>query len=260
MAVPALGGQLRRSDLRLHLCLAAVLAALLPLAPARAGRLQGALLLRPPLALPAGAVLDVLLLEVSRADAPAVLIGRSRGVPTGRSPFPLTLSYLDGAIQPQGRYVLRATVRDGERLLYTTTSVYPVQPLRPAPLRLELQAVDGGALRGYAWLTAPAASVPAPADAPRKEQQFTLDALSLQVSGSADCNRFSGSYSLDGDQLRLQPLVQTQMACEPAVMADDQRFMEALARVRRWRPDRQGRLELLDGTGELLLRMEQRPR
>jgi putative lipoprotein len=243
----------------------ACLAALLPLlllhpSLARAGRLQGVVQLRPPFSLPPQAILDVQLLEVSRPDAPGVLIGRSRGVPTGRSPFPLVITVLDGAIQPNGRYVLRATVRDGDRLLFTTTTAVPVQPDRPLSVRLELQAVDAGPLRGYPWLSVPAASVPAPADAPRREQQFTLDPATQDLSGSGDCNRFAGTYQLAGDRLRLLPQVQTQVGCEPAVMADDQRFMEALAQVRRWRLDGQGRLALLGESGEPLLRMEQRPR
>jgi putative lipoprotein len=243
------------------------LAILLPLplsllhpSQAWAGRLQGVVLLRPPFTLPPQAILDVQLLEVSRADAPGVLIGRSRGVPSGRSPFPVVITVLDGAIQPTSRTVLRATVRAGDRLLFTTTTVVPVQLGRQAPVRLELEAVDGGPLRGYPWLRAPAASVPAPVDAPRREQQFTLDPLTQELSGSGDCNRFGGTYQLTGDRLRLLPLVQTQAACEPAVLADDQRFMVALGQVRRWRLDGQGRIELLGDAGEPLLRMEQRPR
>lgn len=80
------------------------------------------------------------------------------------------------------------------------------------------------------------------------------------LSGSGDCNRFSGSYELQGDRLRLLPTIKTQKECEPLVMADEEAFLAAMARVRRWRLDGQGRLELLADSGELLLRMEPRPR
>lgn len=241
-------------------CLAALLPLLLLHPPqARAGQLKGVVLLKPAFSLPPDSILDVQLLEVARADAPGALIGRSRSGPVGRSPYPVTITMVDAAIQPQGRYLLRATVRDGERLLFTSTTAVPWQPAHRLPLRLVLEAVDGGPLRGYPWLRAPAASVPVREDAPRKEQQFSLDPLTTALRGSGDCNRFSGSYDLQGDRLRLLPAIKTPMDCEPSVIADEEAFLAALARVRRWRLDDQGRLELLADSGDLLLRMEPRP-
>jgi heat shock protein HslJ len=40
-----------------------------------------------------------------------------------------------------------------------------------------------------------------------------FDADSARVTGFSGCNRFSGSYTLNGDSLRFGPLVMTRMAC-----------------------------------------------
>jgi heat shock protein HslJ len=40
-----------------------------------------------------------------------------------------------------------------------------------------------------------------------------FDADSAHVAGFSGCNRFAGSYTLDGDSLRFGPLVMTRMAC-----------------------------------------------
>lgn len=239
--------------------LALLLAGLLLPLPALAGRLVGSVSLPRPFPLPADAVLDVQLLEVSRADAPAVLQGRSRQVPRGRAPFPFAIPYLDGAIRPEGRYQVRATIRQGDRLLFTTDQAYPVFDGRGGPLRLDLIAVGDAPLRGLQWLRAPAASVPVPPEAPRQEQQFRLDPLSRELRGSADCNRFIGSFRLEGERLDLQPDAGTSLACEPEVMADERAFLADLLRVRRWRLDPDGRLELLDEAGTGVLLMETRP-
>jgi heat shock protein HslJ len=109
------------------------------------------------------------------------------------------------------------------------------------------------------WLRAPAASVPVPPEAPRQEQQFRLDPFTQELTGSGDCNRFVGRFQLDGESLRLEPGATTMLACEPEVIADEQRFLQDLQQVRRWRLDGEGRLELLDAGDKPLLVMEPRP-
>lgn len=236
--------------------------ALLALLPAalQAGELAGQVLLEPPYPLPSQAVLDVQLLDVSLADAPAVLLGRSRLLPQGPPPYAFRLSYLEGAIRADRRYQLRATIQEGQRLLFTTDTAHPVLDGRTGPLRLPLVPVGDAPLRGLTWLRAPAASVPAPPGAPRLEQQIRLDPVTRELSGSADCNRFIGSFRLEGEQLQLEPLAGTAQLCEPEVMADEQSFLETLRQVRRWHVDGRGRLELRGGDNAPLLLLETRPR
>lgn len=245
-----------RRVLALGLGLSLALAASLP---AHAAQLQGQVELQPPFPLPADALLDVQLLELGRPEANAVLVGRQQLRPQGRSPYPFVLNVLDGAIVPGRRYVLRAHVHQAGRLLFRSEAPLPLPPSASAPLRLSVVPVGDAPLRGLTWLRAPAASLPPPPGAPRQEQQIRLDPLSPELSGSGDCNRFVGRFRVTGDQLRLEPQAGTMLACEPAVMADEQRFLADLLRVRRWRLDGEGRLELLDGGGAVLLRLQTRP-
>ena len=227
--------------------------------PAGTGRLEGQAQLSSPFPLPADALLDVQLLEINPADGTTILRGRSRLIPAGRSPFSFAVRYLDAARRPGSSYQLRATIHQADRLLFRTDPALPPLTSLQIPQRLQLLPVGDAPLRGLQWLRAPAASVPVAAGAPRQEQQFRLDPVSRELTGSGDCNRFIGSYVLEGDRLRLEPAGGTRLDCEPEVIADEQRFLADLLKVRRWRLDPKGRLELADEKGNALLLMETRP-
>jgi uncharacterized lipoprotein YbaY len=84
-------------------------------------------LYRERIALPPGARVTVQLQDVSRADAPAVVLAELTVDPAGRAPpYAFTLPYDPARIAPSGSYVVRAQIRDGSRLLFTTTSSFPV--------------------------------------------------------------------------------------------------------------------------------------
>jgi len=56
--------------------------------------------------------------------------------------------------------------------------------------------------------------------------QFAADG---KVSGSSGCNTFTGSYQTSGTMLTLGPLATTRMACEQAIMDQEQAYLAALA-------------------------------
>lgn len=73
-----------------------------------------------------------------------------------------------------------------------------------------------------------------------------------RLSGSSGCNRYTTSYELDGEALKLGPVAGTKIACTPPAGAVESAFTAALPRVAKWRTDGQ-ELVLLDGDdGELL--------
>lgn len=53
--------------------------------------------------------------------------------------------------------------------------------------------------------------------------------------GSGGCNRFRGAATISGDTLRFGPLASTMMACPPAVMDQERKFLDALEATRSYR-------------------------
>lgn len=49
-----------------------------------------------------------------------------------------------------------------------------------------------------------------------------------RVTGDAGCNRFGGSYTLDGDRLEVGPLATTKRMCPDEIMTQEDRFLELL--------------------------------
>src|SRR5258708_1579933 len=94
--------------------------------PAPAQSIQGTATYRERIALPPAAIFQAPLEDVLRADAPADVIAR-RAVPPAGSPrirFDMVVDL--GRIVPARRYVVRARILVGDRLMFTTDSRYPV--------------------------------------------------------------------------------------------------------------------------------------
>ncbi len=123
----------------------ALLAVVALIRPAQAGTITGTATFRERIALPPDAVFEAVLIDISRADAPATELGRVRLQPAGQSPFRFSIPFRESDITPRGRYSVRATVRQGERLLFTTDTIQPVLTGGPSqPLNLQLVQVAGG--------------------------------------------------------------------------------------------------------------------
>ena len=108
-----------------------------------AGTLQGTAMYRERIALPPDALFEAELQDISRADAPAVVLGRSKSDPAGQPPFRFEIAYDDAAVQPGHRYTVRATVRHQGRLLFATDRMYPVLDGRNVPLQMLLVSARG---------------------------------------------------------------------------------------------------------------------
>ena len=54
-----------------------------------------------------------------------------------------------------------------------------------------------------------------------------------RLVGLGGCNRYFASYTLTGDRLRIGPLGSTRMMCSPALMAQEDRFFQALSAAER---------------------------
>ena len=111
---------------------------------------------------------------------------------------------------------------------------------------------DSAALQDTRWvLVALVGEPPLAGAAPSAE--FTAD----QISGSASCNTYYGTYAVGDGELSIGDVAHTEMWCaEPeGVMDQEQAFLAALAAVGGYRLADE-RLELLDGAGDVVLAFE----
>jgi uncharacterized lipoprotein YbaY/heat shock protein HslJ len=102
---------------------------LLAAAPApapEAAAITGSAAWRERVALPRGAVFEAVLEDVSRADAPAIVVARQRLSPAGAPPFAVRIPYAPARIQPGRRYVVRATLWAGATTRWATDPAVPV--------------------------------------------------------------------------------------------------------------------------------------
>jgi len=250
---------------RRHL-LAAAAALAVPASAQQPAVLRGTATYRERIALPPGTVLELVLEDTARADAPAVRIA-GLGIPVqGQVPIEFALPYDPARLDPRARPVLRAILSHEGRVLFRTATAHPV-PDAAAPVTLLLVRAGGPAEAGggipaalvgprwvvqgldhgvEAYLTFTAEGAP-PGSAP--------GAAGGAVFGSGGCNRLRGSYRASGpDGLGFGPIATTMMACEPPADAAERRVLDALAAVRHWRIA-DGVLELRDAAGATLLRL-----
>ena len=131
-------------------------------------------------------------------------------------------------------------------------TIWRVLLLVAIPSIVSLAACDGSganALRDTAWeLTSLAGSDLLPGTA------ITIKFAADQVSGSAGCNTYGGSYEVSGDRLDLPDLYATEMGClEPAgILEQESAYLTALRSAAGYQIDGD-KLEILDETGKEIL-------
>jgi putative lipoprotein len=224
-------------------------------AAAQLAAVTGTAAYRERMALPPGAELHVRLEDVSRQDAPAILLSEARIPILGQVPVAFTLPYDPARIDPRFTYAVRGEILLDGRVLFRTDRIHPALT-RGAGQRVELllvRAREGAApastgLAGTGWIVEDIGGSGV-VDRSRTSMLFGADG---RVSGLGGCNRYNGGYMLDGASLRFGPIAGTMMACPPALAEQEQRFHAALARVRGWRIEN-GLLHLADGDGATVI-------
>lgn len=176
------------------------------------------------IALPAGAVFEAHVLDVSRADAPAAIVGSTRTDNPGNPPIAFAIDVDPAKIDQRHRYVVRATIRADGRLMFTTDTAYPVLTQgagRDVALRLVAAERGGPVMKPRpADTAAPAPFAPLPAsyagdlpcaDCPALRYRLNLYADNTYVLGAEYVGRNVRFYDIgnwglssDGSTLRLQ--------------------------------------------------------
>ena len=74
----------------------------------------------------------------------------------------------------------------------------------------------------------------------------------FQLTGHTSCNTYFAGYILTGPSIVVKQAGTTRMACEPAVMEQEQRFLKQLAASQMWNIDSSGTLTLASASGVMI--------
>jgi len=229
--------------------------------------IEGSVRYRERMALPPNAEIHIFLEDVARMDVPSDVIATTRIVPQGGPPWTFSLAYDPGKLHDRGRYVLRARIEADGRLLFISTRQIPAfdenagSPVDILVSRVGRTPPDGRtsahtpdvSLTDTYWKLTEIDGQPAALGAGERELHLVLTSEEgVRVRGFSGCNRFTGSYELNEDQLRFKALAVTRMACREG-MEQEQRFLEALGGVVRFTVSGDS-LALYTGDERLILR------
>ncbi|MGB3815986.1 MAG: YbaY family lipoprotein [Shinella sp.] len=227
-------------------------AAFFPMAAmAETRTLSGNVIYRERIALPPSASVEVKLVDISLADAPAKVLAEVTLTPQGQVPIPYTLEYRAGDIQPRHSYAVQARVTVDGRLMFINTTRHEVFTGGTDQTDILVQRVTSSAeLPTGSWL---AEDIGGGGVIDRLQTVLEL-AEDGAVSGTGGCNRMSGRATISGENIAFGPIAATNMACTPAAMDQEAKFFAALGEVKTWRIDAvQQKLMLLDAGGNTVI-------
>ncbi len=197
---------------------------------------SGTVFYLPRIALPPNAVVEVSLVDVSRADAAAITLASEQIVSGGRQvPFPFELLYDAGQIDSRYTYAVQSRITVDGKLQFVNTTQVPVinngSPTEGVQVQVDLvnqdQAVtDDAALTNTVWqLEQIQYNDGKQLDATPGD--YTVEFMSDgQLSIRADCNQALGNFTEDGSSLSIDLGPTTLAACPPESIATD--YLQAL--------------------------------
>lgn len=106
-------------------------------------KIQGSVTYRERIALPPTAQLEIVLADVSLADAPYRKISDLKITPVGQVPIQFTIEYDPTKINPSFTYAVMARITDGGKLLFVNDTSYQVITRgRPNTVEMVLKRVN----------------------------------------------------------------------------------------------------------------------
>lgn len=223
---------------------------------AMAQSIQGTATYRERMALPPSAVFEATLEDVSRADAAAEPVMRTRVASPGNPPIKFTITYDPAKILADHRYVVRARILVDDTLLFTSDTGTPVITRgSPTSVSIMLRRVGSGQtspanakpLQGTYWKAIEFAGKPTPSQDATREAHLLFQPAG-RLSGSDGCNRFTGTYELKDGAVTFGQMAGTQMACIDAPAEVERALRDSLKRAMRL-TIAGDRLELFDAAG-----------
>ncbi len=176
------------------------------------------------------ATVNVVLQDISKADAPAMLIAEQNIEDPGQIPVQFELLYNPKVIDERMTYAVRATIYEGDRKRFVTDTAYTVLTNgKGETAELMLVAASGAVkpLFGTTWELNAIRGAAVNATADGRKPDIIFNEVDLTVNGFSGCNSFSGAYTDVDGRPELGNLAMTMMACADD-MNTEMRFMQAL--------------------------------
>ena len=212
-------------------------------ADAMTSSIKGTASYRERIALTPGHTFKVTLSDVSVADRTApVLAESSRLLENEQVPLSFELEVEGDQFLPNHQYSVRAVLIDPDgNLAWTTDTAYPVNVALEAQNLGMLRLVKAGAtdkqsanadpavqagveLAGTSWQVEDVAS----GGVIDKSNLTLVFDENGRLGGSSGCNQYSGEFSVEGSKLTVGKIAGTMMACPPALMDLEQKFLAVL--------------------------------
>ncbi len=201
---------------------------------------SGQALYRERMLLPADSQLEVRLQDVSRADAPAVLLDKLVRDNIATPPYPFSFHVPADQLQPGHRYAVSARISNGDRLMFITDSHYSVLAGGDdTNLMLVMKRVTSqppqASLQNTYWKLI---SLNGTAIEPREGQREPHLILKQgdRVQGFSGCNQFMGQFTQQDSRLHFGPTAGTMRACVPSIDYEH-RFLQLLQGDVNWSID-----------------------
>lgn len=202
-------------------------------------QIEGSVIYRERMMLPPGAQVEVQLQDISRADALASVIATVMITPQGGPPYDFAIAYDPATIDSRMRYALRGTISLDDRLLFSSTEY--IDPFAGNPVEVLVRRVaepikrDGPSLEGTSWVLRTLGNSHAVIGAGGRPVDLQLQDGEQRAGGFSGCNRYMGSYSLEGEveqgsALSFGMMAGTLMAC-PEGGEIEQAYLKMLATV-----------------------------
>lgn len=216
--------------------------------------ITGQISYRERIALPDNAVAEVQLVDVSRADAPAITLASQTIDPAGQVPISFALDFDPTEIASGHSYAIEARISVADELWFINDTRYSIDPLTyTGSIDMLLvraggtEAASDAGLAGTSWRLVSLSGQDTPDDI---ETTFAVNAEG-GINGKGGCNGYGGTVTYEGENgIAFSEVFSTMMYCEPS-MAQERAFFDALDASQSYAIDGET-LTLLDADGVAL--------
>lgn len=193
----------------------------------------GNILYREKVALPKGSIIEIKLVDISRQDVSAITISEEKIVTNGEQiPFNFKLPFNPEKINPRHTYAVQAKIFIDNQLSFINTESYLVIT-RDNPINIDLLLTkvtsNQNELSSFIgeWLLEDLAGGGV-MDYLQTKVTLTEDG---KIFGNAGCNNYTGTYQINGNNIKISSLASTRKMCTPAVMNQETNFLQVLESI-----------------------------